>query len=224
MSSRVPEHCSPLAILHLALFERERCVLVRNMQPNFRMQWLSACFYMVAAAVVMLVIGPWMWFMTGEEPFSWAACYVLLSPHRLMFAAYWVMAVTATLLALERDIFGISKVSAWNGLGCNFAHVCEEDPYRDVLPDQEVTSRCTGCCSQLQNIVLRKIFHGVAVVMFTPCIATDLPFMSLAFAVAASAFIFAEYLRVCGVWPMANALDVCSHDQGLLRCGHLGTG
>jgi hypothetical protein len=99
------------AILHLALFQRERCVLVRNMQANIRMQGLSACFYMVAAAVVMLVIGPWMWFMTGEEPFSWAACYVLLSPHRLMFAAYWVMAVTATLLALERDLSGISMVS-----------------------------------------------------------------------------------------------------------------
>lgn len=45
--------------------------------------------------------------------------------------------------------------------------------------------------------------------MFVPCIMEDLDFMALAFAVATSVFILGEYIRVCGIWPLAEQIQVC---------------
>lgn len=74
------------------------------------LQRLSVAFYMLSVTIVILVIDPWLWFMIGNEPFRWAAEYVVFSPHRLGFALFWVALVSVTLLALERDWMSVSKV------------------------------------------------------------------------------------------------------------------
>jgi len=52
----------------------------------------------------------------------------------------------------------------------------------------------------------RKFFHALAVIMFIPGIALDPAFTHLAFSVAFSVFIFAEYIRYFALYPFGAAV------------------
>ncbi|KAF9507574.1 hypothetical protein BS47DRAFT_1398504 [Hydnum rufescens UP504] len=52
----------------------------------------------------------------------------------------------------------------------------------------------------------REFFHALAVIMFTPGIALDPAFTHLAFCVAFSVFIFAEYMRYFALYPFGTAV------------------
>lgn len=54
----------------------------------------------------------------------------------------------------------------------------------------------------------RKFFHALAVLMFAPGIAFDPAFMHLAFSLAFSVFIFAEYVRYYALYPFGAALHI----------------
>lgn len=54
----------------------------------------------------------------------------------------------------------------------------------------------------------RKFFHALAVVLFVPGIAWDPAFTHLAFSVAFSAFVFAEYVRYYALYPFGATLHV----------------
>ncbi|PWN38811.1 hypothetical protein IE81DRAFT_327123 [Ceraceosorus guamensis] len=54
----------------------------------------------------------------------------------------------------------------------------------------------------------RKFFHALAVLLFVPGIAADPAFMHLAFSLAFSAFIFAEYIRYYALYPFGATLHV----------------
>ncbi|CEH13703.1 dolichol kinase [Ceraceosorus bombacis] len=54
----------------------------------------------------------------------------------------------------------------------------------------------------------RKFFHALAVMLFVPGIAADPAFMHLAFSLAFSAFIFAEYIRYYALYPFGATLHV----------------
>lgn len=54
----------------------------------------------------------------------------------------------------------------------------------------------------------RKFFHALAVFLFTPGIAFDPAFSHLAFSLAFSAFIFAEYIRYYALYPFGAVLHV----------------
>jgi dolichol kinase len=54
----------------------------------------------------------------------------------------------------------------------------------------------------------RKSFHALAVLLFVPGIAFDPAFTHLAFSLAFSVFIFAEYIRYYAIYPFGAALHV----------------
>lgn len=54
----------------------------------------------------------------------------------------------------------------------------------------------------------RKFFHALAVLLFAPGIAYDPAFMHLAFSLAFSVFIFAEYVRYYALYPFGAAVHV----------------
>eukprot|EP01134_Creolimax_fragrantissima_P001024 CFRG1024T1 len=60
--------------------------------------------------------------------------------------------------------------------------------------------------SKLSIIDARKLFHILAVILFTPailCVGGE-EFLCLAFAVAVSVFIATEYIRISNVWPLGE--------------------
>eukprot|EP00002_Diphylleia_rotans_P030655 TRINITY_DN6317_c0_g1_i3.p1 TRINITY_DN6317_c0_g1~~TRINITY_DN6317_c0_g1_i3.p1 ORF type:complete len:464 (+),score=68.68 TRINITY_DN6317_c0_g1_i3:54-1445(+) len=54
------------------------------------------------------------------------------------------------------------------------------------------------------NIVVRKYYHGLAVLMFLPAAMYDSEFMALAFAVGFAAMMLAEYIRVGHIPPVGK--------------------
>ena len=57
-------------------------------------------------------------------------------------------------------------------------------------------------------ILVRKYFHLLAVAMFAPGLLIEPYLLQLAFGVALSLLVFAEYLRLCDVYPFGKAIRV----------------
>ena len=81
--------------------------------------------------------------------------------------------------------------------------------------------------AELSLIVIRKLYHLLALVMFAPAVALTPQFVSLAFGVSTALLLFLEYVRACrvppfGVWLhtfMRSYTD--SRDEGLAILTHL---
>ena len=73
----------------------------------------------------------------------------------------------------------------------------------------------------------RKYFHGLALVLFFPCMLLDLEFTHLAFSVGQSALILLELLRLFQLEPIGDSLGNFIHqftnerDQGRLVLSHI---
>eukprot|EP00392_Amoebophrya_sp_AT5.2_P002621 g2626.t1 len=74
--------------------------------------------------------------------------------------------------------------------------------------DGSAASTTSSSKNKIPQIVLRKYFHAIAIVMFVPSILVHIRFTSLAFAVAFSLFLVLEAFRSAGVSPIAELLTV----------------
>lgn len=59
----------------------------------------------------------------------------------------------------------------------------------------------------IPNILVRKYFHALSVLLFIPAILLELRFMKLSFGVALSGLIFVEYLRLGKIAPLGEKID-----------------
>lgn len=81
--------------------------------------------------------------------------------------------------------------------------------------------------SALSQVVVRKYFHILALVMFVPTILLNVRFMALAFAVALAIFVVLESLRICDVPPVVAVMNpfmqsyVDDRDEGRAVLTHI---
>jgi dolichol kinase len=85
----------------------------------------------------------------------------------------------------------------------------------------------TATSTGMPNIIVRKIYHFVAVLLFFPAIILDIQFLKLALAVAFSFLLVAEYMRLVRVPPFGIHIHdfmvayVDEKDRGVLVMTHL---
>ena len=81
--------------------------------------------------------------------------------------------------------------------------------------------------AQLSLIVIRKLYHLLALVMFAPAVALTPQFVSLSFGVSTALLLFLEYVRACRMPPLGEWLHgfmrsyTDSRDEGVAILTHL---
>jgi dolichol kinase len=79
----------------------------------------------------------------------------------------------------------------------------------------------------IPNILVRKYFHALSLLLFIPAILFELQFMKLSFGVALAGLIFVEYLRLGKIAPLGEKIDtfmrsfIDERDSGSLILTHL---
>jgi len=79
----------------------------------------------------------------------------------------------------------------------------------------------------IPNILVRKYFHALSLLLFIPAILLELQFMKLSFGVALAGLIFVEYLRLGKIAPLGEKIDsfmrtfIDERDAGSLILTHL---
>ncbi|KAI8145306.1 hypothetical protein BJV82DRAFT_33585 [Fennellomyces sp. T-0311] len=154
--------------------------------------------YGITIGIVVLAISPVCKSIMHQDPFVWTLSFVFLSPQRLFLCVYWALAVAATVIVWVLVLdFGVS-----------------DGPVEAKVLTSALNKK-------------RKLFHALAVIMFTPGVLFELPFLQLAFGVALSAFIYLEYLRYFAVWPYGKSIHmfltefIDSRDLGPVILSHI---
>lgn len=68
-------------------------------------------------------------------------------------------------------------------------------------------SQAQSAITSLSNTATRKLFHGVAVVLFPPVAILDPQFLSLSFCIAVVLLLFLELCRVCALQPVGTLIQ-----------------
>ncbi|CAO3589743.1 unnamed protein product [Absidia cylindrospora] len=147
-------------------------------------------FYCLTGLIIVFLISPVCTVMLNQNPFLWTLEFLFSSPPRLFLCMYWIIAIGITVII-------------WVLL-LEFP-VCEEQQQQSFFssPNHIKSKKLTTALNKK-----RKLFHGLAVVMFVPGVLFANSFLQLAFGVALSAFIYLEYLRYFAVWPYGKALHM----------------
>ncbi|KAI9304697.1 hypothetical protein BJ944DRAFT_81742 [Cunninghamella echinulata] len=136
----------------------------------------------------MFMINPLCHVMLKKNPFFWVLDFLFSSPIRLFLCMYWAVAIGITVIiwVLMLDI-----------------PMNDEQQQQAFFntPSHIKTKKLTNALNKR-----RKLFHGLAVVMFVPGVLFARSFLQLAFGVALGAFIYLEYLRYFALWPYGKNL------------------
>ncbi|KAI8068495.1 hypothetical protein BC940DRAFT_299233 [Gongronella butleri] len=153
-----------------------------------RRKILSAiAFYTLTGLVVVFVISPVCTTLLHQNPFLWTLDFIFTSPSRLFLCMYWATAIGITVVVwvLLLDLPSTMEQAA-------------------MAADSHIrTKKLTSSLNKK-----RKLFHGLAVLMFVPGILFADSFLRLAFGVALAAFIYLEYLRYFAVWPYGKNIHM----------------
>lgn len=155
-------------------------------------------YYSACVGVVALLMVPWMTSLLGSDPFSWVAAFLLQRPGRAAFAAFW--AATLGVVIVNKP-----KTRGHGGKALAAA----------AVP------------SGLPNIVARKVFHAVAVVMFVPGLLLEHSMLYLAFGVATAVLAVLELARIMRIPPIGPPLHafmsqyVDARDKGVAIRTHI---
>ncbi|KAI9492568.1 hypothetical protein BDB00DRAFT_827981 [Zychaea mexicana] len=155
--------------------------------------------YGISVGIVVFAIAPLCrTIMNQQDPFVWTLSFVFLSPQRLFLCVYWALAVAATVIVWVLVLdFGVS-----------------DGPVEAKVLTSALNKK-------------RKLFHALAVIMFTPGVLFERSFLQLAFGVALGVFIYLEYLRYFAIWPYGKSIHmfltefIDSRDLGPVILSHI---
>ncbi|KAI8076897.1 uncharacterized protein BX664DRAFT_344201 [Halteromyces radiatus] len=151
---------------------------------------VAISFYCLTATIIVLVISPICAAMLHQNPFLWTLEFLFSSPPRLFLCIYWTIAIGITVII-------------WVLL---LDFPANDDQQQQTFFASSKHSRAKHLTSALNK--KRKLFHGLAVVMFVPGVLFANSFLQLAFGVALSSFIYLEFLRYFAVWPYGKNLHM----------------
>ncbi|KAI9243579.1 hypothetical protein BY458DRAFT_530546 [Sporodiniella umbellata] len=142
---------------------------------------LAILFYIVTAAIVLFIFRPFCKALTGQDPFIWTIRYLYISPPRIFLCLYWILMI-ATTVVMWVIFLDFTMTRSLNN-----------------IESKNLTASLN---------LKRKVFHGLAVIMFIPGALFEFEFLQLAFGIAISIFIYLEYLRYFAVWPWGKNLHI----------------
>lgn len=181
----------------------------------------------------------------GENPLTWVVRYTLNRPARLELAGYWIAALACALPAVSAlrsvaaapyaptraDVRASQRRTALQAAGSLIRHPMHRRTANASPCDRQhaVSRVCAAQVSLLRrrvpalpHILLRKLFHALAIVMFAPAFVLEPGFTRLAFAVAWAALAALELARVGRVPPLGATVHrfmapfTDSRDAGVL--------
>lgn len=158
----------------------------------------------------------------------WTISFVLQGKHwwsRPLLIGYWLILVGISVSGWQASRFvgkrirvrpaGAShngqQIAVVSGESIDSASKSKGVPAHPTHTDATLPNGTLGFPKKAAYLSLnarRKFFHALAVFLFTPGIAYDPAFSHLAFSLAFSAFIFAEYIRYYALYPFGAALHI----------------
>jgi dolichol kinase len=171
-------------------------------------------FYLLAAFIVFGMVYPWVWWTIRMEPCSWLFGRFMFSrpaeipgvaseawpwpshATRLVICMYWIAVLVGGIKLISATEYDVSSA-----------------------PTQKRRFR-------VPNVVVRKYYHLLVVLMFVPGIVLDPRFVAFAFAAVLFIFILAEYLRVFRVPPFGETINgfmqrfLDQNDTGIVILSH----
>ncbi|KDQ19948.1 hypothetical protein BOTBODRAFT_101902 [Botryobasidium botryosum FD-172 SS1] len=184
---------SPLLVLSRNIAQKPYRRLRLPHEKLFHQRALAAGFYVLAAAIVAVIVGSWtQWCLGGQNPWKWVVLYIFEGRRnwsRVALLGYWGLLGTISVGAWERQLAKARKYRQ-EGTASGAVDAGEKD------------------ASLLSVNGRRKFFHALAVMMFAPGIAFDPAFAHLSFSVAFSLFIFVEYVRYFALYPFGASVHL----------------
>lgn len=220
---------SPLLYLSRHLAQKPVHRLRWPHKRDLHRRLLAGFFFAFAALYVVGVLGLWVWWMLGKRnPWMWTMHFVLQGKHwwsRPLLIGYWLVLVSISVSGWQASRLVGKRIrirpAGASHNGQQVAIVPSESadsnskskgvPAHPTHTDAVVPNGSLGLPKRAAYLSLnarRKFFHALAVLLFTPGIAYDPAFSHLAFSLAFSAFIFAEYIRYYALHPFGAALHV----------------
>lgn len=220
---------SPLLYLSRHLAQKPVHRLRWPHKRDLHRRLLAGFFYFFAALYVVGVLGLWVWWMLGRRnPWLWTMHFVLEGEHwwsRPLLIAYWLALVSISISGWQATNLSGRRIRIRPaGASVNGQQITIEKESNDaqLKKMKGITTHSSNTDASLPNGSLgfakkaaylslnarRKFFHALAVLLFTPGIAYDPAFSHLAFSLAFSAFIFAEYVRYYALYPFGATLHI----------------
>ncbi|UZJ56783.1 hypothetical protein CBS101457_006103 [Exobasidium rhododendri] len=222
---------SPLLYLSRNLAQKPVHRLRWPHKRDMHRRLLAGFFYFFAALFVVLVLGNWVWWLLGKRnPWLWTVHFVVGGKRwwsRPLLVTYWFALVSLSISGWQATVLG-GKRFRFRPAGTSLqaqqrsaaqrlsAHDAKDVNFSNTVNGAAAATPSSGAttfafskkAAHLSLNARRKFFHALAVLLFTPAIAYDPAFSHLAFSVAFSAFIMAEYIRYYAVYPFGAALHV----------------
>ncbi|KAJ6842777.1 dolichol kinase EVAN [Iris pallida] len=146
----------------------------------------SVAFYSSLSVMLTLIVPAWMYFVQDFHvyPALWMPGYLLLF-HLVALVMLRVLnfVFTEPLKRLALCTYWISVICA------------------SVFRFYNISKH-----SKTERILLRKYYHLVAVLMFTPALLFQPPFLELAFGAALAVFLVLEMIRIWKIWPFGGMI------------------
>ncbi|KAF8339816.1 uncharacterized protein EI90DRAFT_3144088 [Cantharellus anzutake] len=189
---------SPLLVLSRINAQKPSRRLRFPHQRELQRRILAFGFYIGVGAIVIGPVGGWTrWCLSGRDPWLWVIFWLREGKgkwSRPALVAFWVLSILLLVQGKKSRLLHSKEPSL--GVG---------DDGSGIAPQ----SRAAGLrISFLGLNGRRKFFHALAVVMFIPGIVLDPAFTHLAFSVAFSSFIFAEYVRYFALYPFGASVHL----------------
>lgn len=176
----------------------------------------GALFGTCAGLCTCGVLVPWLGLLLGRNPVAWAFGFAL-APGRPQMVCYWLVALPG----------GATLASCLAPRGEQLRHAAADEaaPADDHDDEELATSKAKRRRARL--LLTRKVYHALALALFVPAAAWQLPLLQLGLAAATALFLLLEVLRACEVAPLAAPLSAFlarfldSRDGGTLVLTHL---
>jgi len=176
----------------------------------------GALFGACAGLCTCGVLVPWLGLLLGRNPVAWALGFAL-APGRPQMVCYWLLVLPG----------GAALASRLAPRGEQPRHAAPDEAAPADVDDDEELASSKARRRRARLLLTRKVYHALALALFVPAAAWQLPLLQLGLAAATALFLLLEAMRACEVAPLAAPLSAFlarfldSRDGGTLVLTHL---
>ncbi|EGG21782.1 hypothetical protein DFA_01668 [Cavenderia fasciculata] len=197
-------------------------------------------FYTIALFMIFGVYYPLLYHLIGQNIFLWLQTYLIPESlemlyqssvgNRITVIACWIGLLFVTILFFSppsSNNNNSTSISTSTSTSTSTSKKSTSSSSSSTSTSSTTNNQQQQQQQQQPNIILRKYFHLLAIIMFLPGILMERTFMSLSFGVSISALILIEILKYGRVPPMgkyiAGYMDAFldARDSGVITLTHI---
>eukprot|EP01113_Clastostelium_recurvatum_P003062 TRINITY_DN11326_c0_g1_i8.p1 TRINITY_DN11326_c0_g1~~TRINITY_DN11326_c0_g1_i8.p1 ORF type:complete len:339 (-),score=68.59 TRINITY_DN11326_c0_g1_i8:100-1116(-) len=169
-------------------------------------KWLTI-YYLVLPLVLLGLVIPWLQAISGVSPIIWVFKLMFTSSTHMRMLCYWAGTLALAIALVRR------KGSSSSAPAASDSSTGGATPSSAPAP--------------IPNIIVRKFFHLLALVLFVPGLMVDAPFLGVSYALACALFVFMETLKFGRIPPLGPWLAAFmdgftdARDQGVFTLTHI---